>query len=186
MAQTALLENGERPDQRDRNLFDALRVPHDFVAELAKRAPLDMLPDLEGAALKTAMIDKAGDLWAVKLRQNGINARVRFEARLEVSEQPDLSGIGAPGKKELRFGRRWKFSDDLPIADAAVIWLWRGPRRRPDPFAACEAHRVVWLHGVTVGAAGPVRLWRLGRGRLRFWGRLLRRMLFDRGRVNVE
>ena len=44
MAQTALLENGERPDQRDRNLFDALRVRHDFVAELAKRAPLDMLP----------------------------------------------------------------------------------------------------------------------------------------------
>ena len=161
-----------------------LRIPHYFVAELAKRASLDVLPDLEGAALVTAMIDEAGNFRAVKLLQNRIDARVRFEAWLEVSEQPDLAETSAPGKKELRFRRRRKFSGDLPIADAVIIW-W-GRRRRPDPFAASEARGVVWLHGVTVGAARLLRVWRLGEGRLRPWERLLRRMLFDRGRMNVE
>ena len=79
-------------------MFDALRVPHELVAELAKRAPLDVLPDFEGAALETAMIDEAGNFRAIKLLQNRINARVRLEARLEISEQPD-SVFGTPARK---------------------------------------------------------------------------------------
>jgi hypothetical protein len=129
------------------------------------------------------MIDEAGNFRAMKLLQNRINARVRLEARLEISEQPD-SIFGTPGKKEFRFGRRRKLGGDLPIADAAGFWLWRGWRRRPDPLATCEAQDVVWFHGVTVGAARPVRLG-LRRRRLRLWGRF-RRMLFDCGGVNVE